>query len=210
MAWTKNKIKEAKNKIKEGFDKFYQEHGRYPTALEIDEYASLPSSRQIQRRFGGLQNLRKELGLDTLNFTKGSIRSQSAQYIGKRGLDFEREIRKILINKFGEVFVHEQKPFNDYAGRLDFFVYAKNNKFGIDVFFASYKHSLIGCINSKQRLYKNFADKLILLQLNPKIDQKVVDQYLSNKKNTLPSNVSVLSLNKFLKFIQTIQPLQVS
>jgi len=52
MAWTKNKIKD-------GFDKFYQEHGRYPTALEIDEYADLPSSRQIQRRLAGYQSYGK-------------------------------------------------------------------------------------------------------------------------------------------------------
>lgn len=203
MTWTKNKIKE-------GFDKFYQEHGRYPTALEIDAYAGLPSSRQIQRRFGGLPKLRQELDLGTLDFTKGSVRSQTAQYIGKRGLDFEKAVRKILVDKFGEVFVHEQKPFNDYAGRLDFFVYAKNNKFGIDVFFASDEHNLVGCINSKQRLYKRFSDKLILLQLNPGIDQKVIDQYLSNKKNALPSNIAVLSLDKFLVFLKTIRPLHVS
>ncbi|MDP3935272.1 MAG: hypothetical protein Q8Q46_03600 [Candidatus Giovannonibacteria bacterium] len=174
MTWTKNKIKE-------GFDKFYQEHGRYPTALEIDAYVGLPSSRQMQRRFGGLPKLRQELNLDTLDFTKGSVRSQTAQYIGKRGLDFEKVVRKILVDKFG-----------------------------IDVFFASDRHNLMGCINSKQRLYKNFVDKLILLQLNPKIDQKIIDQYLSNKENALPSNASVLSLDKFLEFIQTIQPLQVS
>ncbi|OHA45886.1 MAG: hypothetical protein A3A80_04405 [Candidatus Terrybacteria bacterium RIFCSPLOWO2_01_FULL_44_24] len=43
-------------KIKQGFDLFYKENGRYPTTFDVDDYKYLPSSRQIQRNFGGLKN----------------------------------------------------------------------------------------------------------------------------------------------------------
>ena len=35
-------------KIKNGFEKFYAENKKYPTADEINDFNSLPSSRQIE------------------------------------------------------------------------------------------------------------------------------------------------------------------
>ncbi|MES2971937.1 MAG: hypothetical protein V4702_06475 [Patescibacteria group bacterium] len=40
--------------IKAGFEAFVKDYGRYPTALEIDAYEFLPSSRSLQRSYGGL------------------------------------------------------------------------------------------------------------------------------------------------------------
>ena len=178
MTWTKEKIKE-------GLQKYYNEFGRYPTAHEIDKYPYLPSSRQIQRRFGGLPELRKQLGIEITDYTRGETRSHKAEIIGKRGLNYEKDIQKILIKHFGEIFVHEQKPFNDYSGRLDFFVYAKDEKFGVDVFYAEDIHSLTGCINYKQRSYKGFSDTLILCLLI---------EVISACNSALPSPVDRISM----------------
>ena len=52
--WTVNR--------KEGFERFVQENGRLPSAVEIDAIDYLPSSRLIQRKFGGLERLRGALG----------------------------------------------------------------------------------------------------------------------------------------------------
>jgi hypothetical protein len=51
--------------LRAGLENFNTEHGRYPTAPEIDTYPYLPSARTIERRFGGVIGLRKTLGLDT-------------------------------------------------------------------------------------------------------------------------------------------------
>ncbi len=59
------------NKIRDGFEKFYELHSRYPTAHDIDDFHLLPSSRQIQRKFGGLTNLRKVIGLEIVNYGRG-------------------------------------------------------------------------------------------------------------------------------------------
>src|SRR3989338_1557654 len=84
----------TKNNILDGLRKFYDDNKRYPTAIEIDAYDYLPTSRSIQRSFGGLIKLRTELGLKDVNFAAGEHRSQSARLIAKRGSSAEREMEK--------------------------------------------------------------------------------------------------------------------
>lgn len=194
-------------KIKMGFEKFFKEYSRYPTVLEIDSYKHLPSSRQLQRRWqGGVCQLRKELGLKITNFANGEQRSKIATFINKRGTDKERQIQKILIEYFGEICVHEQKPFNNYSGRFDFLVYAQDKKFAIDVFYPIDKFSFIGCLNSKQHLYKNIDFDIILLQMNEDISQEYINEFSKNKKNQLLKNFKVLCVKNFLEYIKTIKP----
>ena len=120
----------TEDKIEEGFKKFAVEYGHPPTSLEIDKYPHLPSSRQLQRRFGGLPNIRGKLGLNITDYTKGEIRSQVAQAMAERGLTLEKHIKQLLFRYFGPMFVHEQKPVSDFGRtRLDFFVYAKSMYF---------------------------------------------------------------------------------
>ena len=156
-------------KIRTGFQEFRKIHGRFPYALEIDDYPLLPSSRQIQRKFGGLKELRKLLGFseNELDHSKGETRSNLAKMIGRRGKDFEKEVYELLVNKFNEIYVHQQKPFNNYASRIDFFVYAKNHKFGIDVFYPENIHNLVGCVNIKERTYSKSGFDVIFLSINP-------------------------------------------
>lgn len=198
----------TEDKIKEGFNKFFQKHGRYPKVQEIDVFDSLPSSKQLQRRFGGVRVLREKLGLPILDYTKGEERSNMASIIGKRGVEAEKATRLILIEHFGEMFVHEQKPFNDYLGRFDFFVYGKNKKFGVDVFFSSDYNSLVRCINQKERTYKNVDYDLILLQANPEISQDTINNFIIKKKRALKSNVVVLSYQGFREYIKKIEPIR--
>ena len=63
-------------KIREGFERFRVEHGRLPIAPEIDKLDYLPSSRQIQRKFGGLEKLRADLGYEDTHFGRGTYRSE--------------------------------------------------------------------------------------------------------------------------------------
>ena len=49
--------------LKSGFEQFYKVHKRYPTSRETDNFEFLPTSRSIQRRFGGLVETRKVLNL---------------------------------------------------------------------------------------------------------------------------------------------------
>lgn len=199
-------------RIKKGFEGFFKEFGRYPTVLEIDKYYGLPSSRQLQRRWpGGVCEVREELGLDITNFTKGKTRSLVSVLIVERNKDKEKEIQKILTDRFGEICVHEQRPFDDYSGRFDFFVYAKNKRFAVDVFFSSGKFSFNSSLNIKRKTYinKNVGLEIIFLQMNENISQEYMNTFLKNKDNPMPQNIKVLNLKNFLDYIKTIEPLKI-
>jgi len=128
-----------------GLEEFYRQNKRYPTAQEIDEFKYLPAARTIQRRFGGLVNLRKQLNLKgQSDFTRGKHSSERAKRINERSHALEREIYKHLVNKFGLEFVHREYFFtDDRRTRTDFFVYCQNGNFSVDVFYFVCKTLLV-------------------------------------------------------------------
>jgi len=195
------------NKIKYGFEEFYKLNKKYPSALEIDKYPLLPSSRQVQRKFGGLKELRKLLGLpeEDLDYTRGSVRSSVAKAIGERGKNFEKEVYSLLVGKFGEIFVHQQKPFNNYKSRADFFIYAKDYKFGIDVFCPKDLHSFVCCVNIKEKTYINPDFDMIFLSINPDINQSLINKFITRRRNN--TSHKVMDFDEFKKYINTITPL---
>lgn len=182
--------------IKESLDRFISEYGQLPTAHEMDKLEYLPSARTIQREFGGLEKLRKELGYDTTHFGKGEKRSNLAKNINTRGKASEKEILDVLTEKFGEMFVHIERPFTDSSKqRLDFFVFSPSGNFGIDVFFPIDTYSMIGSLNIKKNIYKNFKQiPLYLVVANSDIPQQEIDRCVQNQKTILQRNIRVISL----------------
>ncbi len=89
--------------IKEGFERFRNERGRLPKALEIDRLNYLPSSHLIQKTFGGLEKLRTQLGYQDSHFGKGAFRSQIANRVNSRGRNAELALEKILREKCREL-----------------------------------------------------------------------------------------------------------
>lgn len=120
-------------KIKEGFERFLGEHGRLPIAPEIDQLEYLPSSRQIQRKFGGLEKLRETLNYKDVHFGRGDYRSKIASRVNLKGREIELQLEKILRNKFHEVFIHTERIFDDTKNRVDFYVYSPDEDFGKSV-----------------------------------------------------------------------------
>lgn len=197
-------------KIKAGFDKFYTEHARLPTALEIDRLDYLPTSRTIQRSFGGLEQLRAKMGYQISHFGKGVSRSIVAKEANKRGYEAELEVYKLLKSQFGEMFVHIEKPSgNSSKQRLDFYVYSPSYNFGVDVFFPKDSHSLSGSVALKQISYKNFNEKLFFVMANNNILLGDLDKLNLNKKNRLKDNIELLDIDKFKKTISNLSRYQV-
>lgn len=193
----------SKENISDGFRKFYDENGRYPVADEIDRYEYLPSSRQIQRSFGGLVKLRKELGLEIDNYGIGSSRSKIATIIGTRGGQAEREMEKWLVDYFGEHFVHVEKPLykyfdptidiqKRYKQRADFFIYAQGREFCIDVFFARDIRTLKRVVNIKELKYTGLLIDVYLVNLNDRSDIKDIDlrNFALHKNRKFEENVN--------------------
>jgi len=197
--------------LKSGLELFYGQNERYPTSQEIDAFAFLPSSRSIQRRFGGLVELRKTLGLSGQDdFTKGEHSSRRATEINKRAHMVEKEVHTYLTDLFSTPFVHREYFFlDDKRTRTDFFVYHQNGEFSVDVFYPKDRYNLIGCLNSKLRKYDNellTQYPVIFLQMNKDISSEELRGVLKNKKNKLKKYQHLMCLEEFKQFCASKEP----
>ncbi|MEI7426161.1 MAG: hypothetical protein WCK16_04550, partial [Candidatus Moraniibacteriota bacterium] len=194
-------------KVKDGFDEFYKLHNRYPTAYDVDDFDSLPSSRQIQRRFGGLEKLRKDLGLEIKNYTSGDDRSGKIVAFNKRGRECENIVYQVLINFFDEKFIHIEKPTcgnavvstYDNKSRYDFYVYAKPSNFAIDVFGTNDTRGIITNMNMKEKKYNKLSiqEDIYFVYFGNNIDKNKIKTWIINKKNKLPHTWKVVDLDEF-------------
>jgi len=182
-------------RIKEGFEQFRIEHGRLPTAPEIDELSYLPSSRLIQLKFGGLEKLRTLLGYEHSHFGKGDFRSIIANRVGKRGRKVELALQSILVDRFGEVFVHTEKIFDPSKNRVDFYVYAPEGNFGIDVFYPSTFRSMQVNIVIKAPKYQHFREPLYFVVANKNLGQSELNAYAKSKIRPLAENISLVTID---------------
>ena len=201
--------------IKKGFEQFYKIHKRHPTSREIDNFEFLPTSRSIQRRFGGLVETRKALNLkSSSDFRTGTYSSQRAKKINERAHRLEKYVYDYLIDAFGVEFVHREFFFtDDRRTRTDFFIYCKNGNFSVDVFYPSDKHNFIGCINSKMSTYGSktmLQYPVIFLQMNDELNQGEIETILKRKKNKLLEYQKVMNLNEFKSFCSKKSPLKKS
>ena len=205
------KTKWTIDKIKLGFESFFAANGRYPTSAEIDNYPKLPSSRQIQRRYGGLPALRKELKLKgPENFTKGEYSSKRAFLINRRFYKLENDVYKFLADRYTEPFVQREYFFtDDRRNRADFYIYCENGNFCVDIFYPKDRRSLATCLNSKLRTFKQDQSAkfpVIFVMMNENISAEVIEDVLGNKKIKLKSNQMVLTYEEFKKFCLSKKP----
>jgi hypothetical protein len=124
--------------IKEAIERFKREYSYYPSTVDFDKTDYLPTSKMIQRSFGGISKLRSDLGLDaTLDYRKGKVRSSKARQTYSQAIKFEEEFYKFLITKIPEVKVHEHKILRPGRVCCDFFIYTNDTKgIAIDIFYA--------------------------------------------------------------------------
>ncbi len=184
--------------IETGFRRFYIENGHYPTASEIDKCPYLCSARHIQRVHGGLRRLRKNLGLDVIDYGKGAARTVTSKRIHELSVETEKQLKKFLIDTYSEICVHEEVRYGSSKQRVDFFVYAKQN-FAVDVFNTYSLRHLNIIINIKLKKYEEFPFKLFFVVTGAPFSQMKIDQLISNKINKLPSNIKCLTFDKFKK-----------
>ncbi len=192
-------------KIKEGFDKFIKENGRLPKSLEIDSVGYLPSRKLIERNFGGLEKLRGELGYTDTHFGKGKFRSEIGLKANISGRSIELKIEKILKDKFGEVFVHTEKIFDNTKNRVDFYIYSPSGNLGIDVFGTDSMHNLQSNINLKLNKYSGFSERLLFVVVSDSFSQFELDQYVISKIKVLPKNNTIITIKTLEEIINPMQ-----
>ena len=193
-------------RIQEGLKRFHEENGRYPTATEFDEYAYLPRAKTIERRFGGLIELRKQLKLGKENdLRSGEHSSKRAHTINQRAHATEKDVYDFLTKRFGRELVHREYFFtDDHRTRADFFVYDAGKGFCVDVFYPSSRRNLTGCLNIKLTKYADTTGMLlypiIFLQMNPSIGQEDLDELVEKKKRGLVRGQHLMCWNTFQTF----------
>lgn len=172
------------NYTKEGvvsaIESFIKKNGREPEGSDFCNKNDLPNRRTIERRFGGLVSLRKELGLYSDHRT-GKKRRDVANKINQRAMKLTTDFYKTLRTFFDEPFIHrESSIFDDRRNRTDFKVYAKKT-FLVDIFYPKNRHSLVGCVGIKSKKYPislrdfmgdNF-DKVIFVNLNESVPNNI-------------------------------------
>lgn len=198
----------SRDEILEGVKLFIDDHGRFPMSHEMDKFEYLPSARSIQRNFGGLIELKKELGI-TDEYHRGQARSKISAAIGLRGLNIEDEMRNQLVARFGQVAVHCQPRIEGSKERLDFIVYHKAGHFGVDVFFADSIESLQGSVNIKQAKYKHFTGQLYFVSAGDFSDAQL-KAVKESKKNKLTLHIKLVTTNEFYRLVHFFRPLLIT
>ena len=198
--------------IKAGIDQFVLENGYFPTAWDFDRSTYLPSARQIQRAFGGLEQLRARLGIAEVNYTKGELRRARSLEGSERGTRAEDELEIVLIHKFGEPFVHTQKRYyKDHRNRYDFFIYYQNGYLGVDVFTTARAEYIGPNIRHKLPKYRNVPSDtpIWFVVVAPSLDNTAIAKGAETalELTSLP-NIHVGSLSQFLSYIETLSPLE--
>lgn len=189
-------------KIRDGFEKFIQEHQRLPTSPEVDASLYLPSSRQIQRLFGGLPQVRELLGYSDTNFSKGSHRQNIAHAANRISRETENKVRDILFEKFHEPFVHIERPIDSLKKtRTDFFVFNPLENFCVDVFATETSHNLGTHLHIKLKKYSHIQQKIYFVLFSENLTEGDIRTLLSNRKEDLPKTIQVVTLPSFIKII---------
>lgn len=189
--------------IKQGIEQFLKENGRLPIAKDFDLNANLPSARQIQRNYGGLPALRSLIGLEQLDYTKGDLRREIASKGYADGLSAEEKLEVILINKFGEPYVHTQKRYGLHLkNRYDFFVYHQNGCFAVDVFATGRPEYIATNIRHKINKYKSIGPFPIYFVVAGNYTTSDIEKAAQSivQLKTMP-NVKIVSEEKFLSII---------
>jgi hypothetical protein len=198
----KNGSQEAwsKDELLAGLHHFYQLNGRFPTAHEIDAFKYLPSSRSIQRAYGGLVKLRSELlPTEIANFTKGAYRSLTAKRTFANGRAYEREFYGYLIGQFKEIAVHEHKLIRPGDVSCDFFIYMSDSSgVVVDIFYAESVLNLVNVVNIKLKRYQLINQETFLVVVgNDSITQDLIDLKSQNRQLPLPPHIHVVSETYF-------------
>jgi hypothetical protein len=196
--------------VKEGFHRFHEEHGHFPTASEIDDCPYLCSARWIQLRFGGLRKFRHAIGLEVIDYKTGLLRSETWKDINRLSIETEGAVKEFLIKRYGELCVHEEMKYgNNLRQRVDFFIYAKKN-FAVDVFNTYTLKNLNININIKLKKYRNYPFKVFFVVTGIECSQDMIDSLMDNKLNKLPLKIKCVTVQKFKEeCIKNFPPLEI-
>ena len=203
MAIQKKKKWELED-ISKGFALYYELNKKYPTTQEINKFTSLPSAKTIQRKFGGINFIRKQLEIEKKYLKQKKIKDRLTKKQRKK-IDFEakKEVVRYLEKYFGTDFIQINYSISgDNRSKVDFFIKYKKGEFLVDLFYSEDYSNLIGCLNSKIKKYnsKKIENLIIFLQINKNITSEDIAMILNRRKNPLKPNQKLKNMRGFRNF----------
>jgi hypothetical protein len=187
MATNKYTVEEVITNLKLLADKL----GREPNVFDVEADPNLPTARTIQRRFGGLQELRKACGFKNINHTHGEKRSNIARIIQQKASEYESKlINKMFAKHHGcNSTVTRQFAYQQYLPDAGHYINIscdvavedsdKGHVYMFDFFYPSTRPSLAGCVRNKlNKLKKNPPNifdatySIIFVCVNPNMDKE--------------------------------------
>ena len=193
----------TQSKIEQGFERFYEENGHYPSVTEMTGCDYLPSGKTGQRLYGGIEKMRTVLSLkhDCPSHCSGKVRSRVALDRYNKSTEYEEEYYQYLTSFIPELYVHEHKRLRcgKYRTDTDFFIYNKDGKTGIaiDLFYAKDRDSLRGQLEIKNKKNKGITYKTYLVCVNEEITQELIEDVISTRQKPMEDNIQVMTLKGF-------------
>lgn len=201
----------TKEQVIENLKALAQRLEHEPTAQEIDKEPSLPTSRQIQRRHGGLRRLREEAGLKIIDHTAGEKGREKAIYNLKNSKKYEKDLYNKLVRKYHDpsgitTYVTRQFAWQQWLPEEGYYANTnadvaiddrvKKHVILIDFFYAQDVYSLDGCVSIKKRKYEKNPVKLFGDSTHEIIFVCVNDK-IKNIKKAKKEGYSVLLFDEF-------------
>jgi len=136
--------------IKTEIQDFFKQHGRYPKTTELDQMSF--SVKTIQRRWGGIANMYKDLGIEYRQNYRGEVWKD----IRKQSLMFEKEFYDLLCTKYDPKGIHPQRPYLwDEEHRCDFYLWDED--LWIDCINSENTKHINKCVEIKRKKYNHFS-----------------------------------------------------
>lgn len=182
---------EILQKIKREWEFYRDEHGYYPSATDIDTDKNMVSTKYMQRKLGGVVSVRKQLGIENPNFTKGKIRSEIARDRLNEAWKQEAALYEFLVETLGEAFVRTQEYYDYPTSRKssDFGITVKGESYYIDIFSPKNKASFNGCLNIKSKKIPDGVGNVIFVCNNPEFTELDIKKILKRKKGLVKGTV---------------------
>lgn len=165
ILYTHHMIDLTLEEIKQQFENFKAEFGHYPTRHDIKNSDYITTSvKSIERKWGGLRNLRQLLGLDQ---TEIDGRSKNKFDINVSYENYNRIKQKV-----------EDMGLDKYPV---FEVISPQNR-----------QSLSSCMRNQIMKYRTSRKRVAIIIANGNLTEEDVNAYLLQMKGSLPENISVI------------------
>ncbi len=178
------------DQLKLELEAFFLENKRFPTREELNSSNSLSANvKAIERKWGGLKNLRKLLNIPTLGLM---VQNKKEKH---------HEDLFLIQEKILKTFPKTSVTLGSLI-KVDY----QDINFNVDTISASNRQSFVVCLNSKIKKNENEEIKTYIVDMN---NSDYLASVLLNRKNPTPINLEIIKLDKFTEILAKYKPLVV-